>query len=76
VHERLEAGRQVPLTLVVAPAGWGKSTLVSEWLRHLIISTRADPPLALNRLRIHGDLAEIRADQLRFTAGEATNRPV
>jgi LuxR family maltose regulon positive regulatory protein len=173
LHHRLEAGLQLPLTLVVAPAGWGKSTLVSEWLRqldlaagwvsldrfdddtkrfwqylllaadraapgvaaaalrrleaagsdvvrdvlpvfvndvaagaervvvvlddyhlvaaaqvhesiatlldrcppqlHLIISTRADPPLALSRLRIHGDLAEIRAEQLRFTAGEAAN---
>jgi LuxR family maltose regulon positive regulatory protein len=171
LHERLEAGLHVPLTLVVAPAGWGKSTLISEWLRqsdlaagwvsldrfdddahrfwqylllaadraapgvaasalrrleaagsdvvrdvlpvfvndvaarpdrvvvvlddfhlvggpqvhestatllercppplHLIMSTRADPPLALSRLRLHGDLVEIRADHLRFTAGEA-----
>ena len=30
--ERLEKNRQRPLTLVSAPAGYGKSTLVSEWL--------------------------------------------
>ena len=32
--ERLERGRKKPLTLVVAPAGYGKSTLVSDWLTH------------------------------------------
>ena len=30
--ERLEAGKHRPLTLVAAPAGSGKTTLVSEWL--------------------------------------------
>jgi LuxR family transcriptional regulator, maltose regulon positive regulatory protein len=38
---------------------------------HLVISTRADPPLALSRLRARGELAEIRAADLRFTAEEA-----
>jgi len=28
---RLEAGRGLPLTLVSAPAGYGKSTLVAQW---------------------------------------------
>jgi len=37
---------------------------------HLVISTRADPPLPLARLRSHGQLSEIRADNLRFTAAE------
>ncbi len=32
--ERLERGRKKPMTLVVAPAGYGKSTLVSDWLTH------------------------------------------
>ena len=30
--KRLEAGREQLLTLVSAPAGYGKSTLVSSWL--------------------------------------------
>ena len=30
--ERLDQRRQRPLTLVTAPAGYGKSTLVSCWL--------------------------------------------
>ena len=30
--EKLEAGSRLPLTLVAAPAGYGKSTLVSHWL--------------------------------------------
>lgn len=30
--QRIEQGRARPLTLVVAPAGFGKSTLVSQWL--------------------------------------------
>ena len=33
LHARLRDGLSLPLTLVVAPAGWGKSTLISEWLR-------------------------------------------
>jgi LuxR family maltose regulon positive regulatory protein len=39
---------------------------------HVIILTRADPPLSLMRLRSRGDLAELRAADLRFTADEAT----
>ncbi|MEV4127279.1 LuxR C-terminal-related transcriptional regulator [Nocardia sp. NPDC049707] len=38
---------------------------------HAIIATRRDPPLRLHRLRLAGELAEIRAAQLRFTATEA-----
>jgi LuxR family transcriptional regulator, maltose regulon positive regulatory protein len=38
---------------------------------HLIISTRADPALPLPRLRARGELLEIRASDLRFTADEA-----
>src|SRR5215210_3189353 len=36
---------------------------------HLIISGRADPPLALARLRARGQLTELRAADLRFTLG-------
>src|SRR5215472_1465737 len=41
-----------------------------ETLR-LIVASRSDPPLALARLRARGQLAEVRAAELRFTAGEA-----
>lgn len=34
LHDVLRQGRALPLTLVVAPAGWGKSTLVADWLAH------------------------------------------
>lgn len=37
----------------------------------LVIATREDPPLALARLRARGQLAEVRASDLRFTLGEA-----
>src|SRR6266566_6448711 len=37
---------------------------------HLVIVTRADPPLSLARLRARGHLTEIRAADLRFTAEE------
>jgi len=171
LHAELRQGLTLPLTLVVAPAGWGKSTLVADWLArdavtagwvsldsgdndpkrfwrylllaadqtgsaagtaalrrldaagsdvlrdvlpvfvnelasaeaplvvvlddyhlvtsrqvhatvatlldrsppqlHLVLITRADPPLPLSRLRVRGDLAELRAENLRFSAGEA-----
>jgi LuxR family transcriptional regulator, maltose regulon positive regulatory protein len=179
LHDVLRLGSTLPLTLVVAPAGWGKSTLVAEWLAHdgitagwvslddgdndpmrfwrylllaadqagsaagaaglgrldaagsdvlrdvlpafvnvlasadaplvlvlddyhlvtsarvhasvamlldrsppqlhLMLLTRADPALPLSRLRVRGDLAELRAGDLRFSAAEAldffTGRP-
>ena len=171
LRDLLRLGCTLPLTLVVAPAGWGKSTLVAEWLAHdgitagwvsldsgdndpmrfwrylllaadqagspagaaalrrldaagsdvlrdvlpafvnglvsadaplvlvlddyhlvtsaqvhasvamlldrsppqlhLILITRADPVLPLRRLRVRGELAELRAEDLRFSAAEA-----
>jgi LuxR family maltose regulon positive regulatory protein len=171
LHDLLRRGCRLPLTLVVAPAGWGKSTIVADWLRrdhlaagwvsldggdddpkrfwrylllaagqagsaagaaalrrldaagsdvlrdvlpafvneltspgsrlvlvlddyhlvtsprvhdtvamlldrcppqlHLVLITRADPPLQLSRLRVRGDLAELRAEDLRFSFDEA-----
>lgn len=38
----------------------------------LAMTTRADPPLPLSRLRARGELLEIRAADLRFTQSEAT----
>ncbi len=40
---------------------------------HLVISTREDPPLPLARLRASGQLAELRAQDLRFSASEAAD---
>jgi LuxR family maltose regulon positive regulatory protein len=37
----------------------------------LVLASRADPPLALARLRARGQLAEVRVADLRFTADEA-----
>ncbi|MGN6174622.1 MAG: LuxR C-terminal-related transcriptional regulator [Streptosporangiaceae bacterium] len=50
---------------------------VAFLLRHMppslqiVLSTRAEPPLPLARLRTAGELAEIRAAELRFSAGQA-----
>ena len=38
---------------------------------HLVIATREDPPLPLARLRVRGQLTELRATDLRFTSAEA-----
>jgi LuxR family maltose regulon positive regulatory protein len=38
---------------------------------HLLLATRADPPLPLARLRARGYVAEVRTDDLRFTQQEA-----
>jgi LuxR family maltose regulon positive regulatory protein len=37
----------------------------------LVLVTRVDPPLPLARLRAAGDVAEVRAHELRFTAAQA-----
>jgi LuxR family maltose regulon positive regulatory protein len=39
---------------------------------HIVITSRADPPLPLGRLRARGQLAELRTPDLRFTLDEAT----
>ncbi|MFG1911111.1 LuxR C-terminal-related transcriptional regulator [Kribbella sp. NPDC048928] len=38
---------------------------------HVVVSTRADPPFPLARLRSRGQLTEVRVDDLRFAATEA-----
>src|SRR5258706_6482764 len=38
---------------------------------HLVIATREDPQLPLSRLRVRGQLTELRAADLRFTSLEA-----
>src|SRR5207249_4690047 len=47
--------------------------LLDRFLEHapatvrFVIATRRDPPLSLGRLRLRGELFELRADDLRFT---------
>jgi LuxR family maltose regulon positive regulatory protein len=62
VHElgSAEALRQLELLLMRAPPE----------LR-FVLATRNDVRLGLHRLRLQGELTEIRADDLRFTLGEA-----
>jgi ATP/maltotriose-dependent transcriptional regulator MalT len=57
---KAETVRQLELLVTRAPAQ----------LR-LVLSTRRDLRLGLHRMRLEGTLAEIRADDLRFTAAEA-----
>jgi len=40
---------------------------------HLVIAGRVDPLLQLSRLRVRGEITEIRAESLRFTPTEAEN---
>jgi len=42
---------------------------------HLLIATRTDPPLSLPRLRVRGQMTEVRADDLRFTGGGSGDVP-
>jgi LuxR family maltose regulon positive regulatory protein len=39
---------------------------------HVILSSRVEPPVSLARLRVQGELNEIRTDDLRFSHDEAT----
>ena len=57
-----------------APAVDAALTFLLEHLppsMHLVIATREDPALPLARLRARGQLTELRAADLRFTAAEA-----
>src|SRR4030042_4598722 len=40
---------------------------------HMVIATRADPPLPLARLRARSDMLELRMADLRFTLQEAAD---
>ena len=38
-----------------------------------VVGTRSDPPLSLARLRVQGELLELRGEDLRFTAAETSD---
>jgi LuxR family maltose regulon positive regulatory protein len=40
---------------------------------HLVISGRSDPPLPISRLRVQGEVNEVRTSQLRFTKKEVAD---
>lgn len=42
-------------------------------LLHLIVITREDPPLSLSRMRVRGQMTEVRAADLRFRLEEAAD---
>lgn len=77
------AAQSQPLTLVLddyhviaAPAIHEAITFVVEHLpplAHLVIAGRTNPPLPLSRLRARGQLAEIRAADLRFSGAEVAH---
>ena len=58
------------------PAGLARDSVV--WFKNhappsvqLVVSTRTEPPFSLPSLRAHGDLVELRGNDLRFTVEEA-----
>ena len=60
--------------LITAPAIQNAVTFLLENMPphlHLILITRSDPPLPLSRLRVRGQMSEIRQADLQFTAFEA-----
>ena len=75
------AGLDDPLVLVLDDYHLAEHSDVHEGMRellehappalHVAVATRADPPLPLARWRARGQLVEVRAAQLRFTAEEA-----
>jgi LuxR family maltose regulon positive regulatory protein len=57
-----------------AGAAPGMTDLVERWPAEnvqLVLSSRADPPLRLHRLRMAGELCELRDRDLRFSVGES-----
>ena len=79
INDLAEAPQPVLLALddyhvIRSPEVHGALTFLLDHLPpslHLAIGSREDPPLALARLRAHGQIAELRAADLRFTPEEA-----
>lgn len=69
-----------PFTLVLDDYQVIINPIINDFLRstleylppqcHLVVISRSDPPLPLSRLRVRGEMEEIRAADLRFTTQE------
>jgi ATP/maltotriose-dependent transcriptional regulator MalT len=60
--------------VITAPSIHQALSYLVEYLpeqMHLVIATRSDPPLPLARLRVRGQVTEVRAADLRFETWEA-----
>ena len=76
------AGAAAPVSLVLDDfhlVGTGEVPADLEWLLEyvpdqlrLVLATRRDPPMRLQRLRVAGQMTEIRATDLAFTPSEAS----
>jgi LuxR family transcriptional regulator, maltose regulon positive regulatory protein len=79
VNQLAEVADEVVLVLddyhlIQAPAVHQSLGFLIDYLPpqlRLVLTSRADPPLPLARLRARGQLAELREGDLRFTPGEA-----
>jgi LuxR family maltose regulon positive regulatory protein len=84
VNELVRAGRQQPDShwllvlddyhVIEAPEVHEAMTFLLDHVPdhlHLLVATRADPPLPLSRLRSRGQLTDVRAADLRFGPAEA-----
>jgi len=79
INDLDEASREIVLVLddyqfISSPAVHEEVAFLLEHCPHtfhLLIATRSDPPLPLSRLRARGQMVELRAADLRFTAEEA-----
>ena len=58
-------------TRAMCRTGWRSCSTICPPGLHVVIASRADPALPLARWRARGELAEIRAAELRFTPDEA-----
>jgi ATP/maltotriose-dependent transcriptional regulator MalT len=79
VNELADAGRDLLLVLddyhLVANPSVHRSVAAlldhAPASLHLVISSRTDPPFPTSRLRVGGQLVDVRAEHLRFSAEEA-----
>ncbi|UCG24910.1 MAG: helix-turn-helix transcriptional regulator [Chloroflexota bacterium] len=80
INDIVAADESRPLVLILEDYHFIESPVIHDGLdflldhlphrMHLVITSRADPPLSLSRLRARNQMLEIRARDLRFESGE------